>query len=437
MSVFNKRREFVRFILVGVLATATHYGIYFFLCVLMLPAIAYTIGYAISFILNFYLSNVFTFNTKPTVRKGIGFGISHFVNYLLHIGLLSLFIWIGVPERWAPLPVFALVVPVNFLLVRFVLKSKKNMSKVSVLIPAYNEELSLPELYSKLKEMMDSYAEYEWEILFVNDGSHDKTLEVIKFLRSQDERINFVDLSRNFGKEVAMLAGFDYATGDCLVIMDADLQHPPHLIPEMLKYWEEGYDDVYAKRITRGKESLMRKYLSLLFYKLLQKTTRVEILPNVGDFRLLDRCCINALKQLRESQRYTKGMYCWIGFRKKEIKFEQEDRVAGTSSFNFFSLLGLAVEGVTSFTVAPLRISTFAGIIVSLVAFIYMCFIMFKTLIWGEVVQGFPTLMVVILFLGGIQLLSLGVIGEYIGRIFNETKNRPTYIAREYNGVKQ
>ena len=274
------------------------------------------------------------------------------------------------------------------------------MSKVSVLIPAYNEELSLPELYSKLKEMMDSYAEYEWEILFVNDGSHDKTLEVIKFLRSQDERINFVDLSRNFGKEVAMLAGFDYATGDCLVIMDADLQHPPHLIPEMLKYWEEGYDDVYAKRITRGKESLMRKYLSLLFYKLLQKTTRVEILPNVGDFRLLDRCCINALKQLRESQRYTKGMYCWIGFRKKEIKFEQEDRIAGTSSFN-------------------------------------LCFIMFKTLIWGEVVQGFPTLMVVILFLGGIQLLSLGVIGEYIGRIFNETKNRPTYIAREYNGVKQ
>lgn len=260
--------------------------------------------------------------------------------------------------------------------------------------------------------MMDSYAEYEWEILFVNDGSHDKTLEVIKFLRSQDERINFVDLSRNFGKEVAMLAGFDYATGDCLVIMDADLQHPPHLIPEMLKYWEEGYDDVYAKRITRGKESLMRKYLSLLFYKLLQKTTRVEILPNVGDFRLLDRCCVNALKQMRESQRYTKGMYCWIGFRKKEIKFEQEDRVAGTSSFNFFSLLSLAVEGVTSFTVAPLRISTFAGIIVSLVAFIYMCFIMFKTLIWGEVVQGFPTLMVVILFLGGIQLLSLGVIGS-------------------------
>lgn len=311
------------------------------------------------------------------------------------------------------------------------------MTKVTILVPAYNEEQSLPKLYLKLKEMIDSNAKYNWEILFVNDGSRDKTLDVIKSLRLQDQRINFVDLSRNFGKEVAMLAGFDYATGDCLVIIDADLQHPPHLIPEMLMYWEEGYDDVYAKRIVRGKESLPRKYLSLLFYKLLQKTTRVEILPNVGDFRLLDRCCVNALIRLRESQRYTKGMYCWIGFRKKEIEFEQKDRVAGESSFNIFSLFSLAIEGITSFTVAPLRISTFAGIIVSLVAFIYMCFIMFKTLIWGEEVQGFPTLIVVILFLGGIQLLSLGVIGEYVGRIFNETKNRPTYIAREYNGLKQ
>lgn len=311
------------------------------------------------------------------------------------------------------------------------------MSKVSILIPAYNEELSLSKLYLKIKETMDVFLEYEWEILFVNDGSYDKSLEVIKTLRLQDQRVNFVDLSRNFGKEVAMLAGFDYAAGDCVVIMDADLQHPPSLIPDMLKYWEEGYDDVYAKRIVRGKESLARKYLSLLFYKLLQRITRVEILPNVGDFRLLDRCCINALKQLREKQRYTKGMYCWIGFRKKEIEFEQEDRVAGVSSFNFFNLLSLAIEGVTSFTVAPLRISTFAGIVVSLVAFIYMCFIMSKTLIWGEEIQGFPTLMIVILFLGGIQLLFLGVIGEYIGRIFNETKNRPTYIAREYNGVKQ
>ena len=175
---------------------------------------------------------------------------------------------------------------------------------------------------------------------------------------------------------------------------------------------------------------------SLAYYNLLQKTTRVEVLENVGDFRLLDRCCLNVLKELRENQRYTKGMYCWIGFKKKEILFDQGDRIAGESSFNFLSLLSLAIEGITSFTVAPLRFSTIMGIIVSITAFIYMCGIIIKTLIWGEVVQGYPALLVVILFLGGLQLLSLGIIGEYIGRIFNETKKRPTYVAREYNGKK-
>lgn len=247
-------------------------------------------------------------------------------------------------------------------------------------------------------------------------------------------KVSYVDLSRNFGKEAAMLAGFDYATGDCMVIMDADLQHPPHLIPEMLQHWEDGYDDVYAKRTTRGKESWLRKNLSLLYYKLLQKTTRVEILQNVGDFRLLDRKCIDTLKQLRESERYTKGMFCWIGFNKKEIEFEQGDRVAGETSWNYLSLFNLAIEGITSFTIAPLRLSTMMGIIVSIIAFIYMCVIITKTIIWGEDVQGFPTLMVVILFLGGVQLLSLGIIGEYLGRIFHETKNRPVYVVKEYKG---
>ena len=219
-----------------------------------------------------------------------------------------------------------------------------------------------------------------------------------------------------------------------MVIMDADLQHPPHLVTEMLKYWEEGYDDVYAKRTTRGKESWLRKNLSLLYYKLLQKTTRVEILQNVGDFRLLDRKCIDVLKHLRESERYTKGMYCWIGFNKKEILFEQGDRVAGQTSWNYLGLFNLAIEGITSFTIAPLRLSTMIGIFVSLIAFIYMCIIIAKTLIWGEDVQGFPTLMVVILFLGGVQLLSLGIIGEYLGRIFHETKKRPIYVVKEYQG---
>ena len=306
------------------------------------------------------------------------------------------------------------------------------MKKVTILIPCYNEEQSLPILYQELSSLIDSHQAYDWEILFVNDGSKDNTIHLIKQLSHQNHRIAYVDLSRNFGKEAAMLAGFDYATGDCMIIMDADLQHPPHLIPEMLKYWEEGFQDVYAKRTTRGKESWLRKNLSLLYYKLLQKTTRVEILPNVGDFRLLDRKCIDTLKQLRESERYTKGMFCWIGFNKKEIEFEQGDRVAGQTSWNYLSLFNLAIEGITSFTIAPLRLSTMIGIIVSLIAFIYMCVIITKTLIWGEDVQGFPTLMVVILFLGGVQLLSLGIIGEYLGRIFHETKNRPVYVVKEY-----
>lgn len=308
------------------------------------------------------------------------------------------------------------------------------MKKVTILIPCYNEEQSLPLLYQELSSLIDNHQAYDWEILFVNDGSKDNTIHLIKQLSHQDHRIAYVDLSRNFGKEAAMLAGFDYATGDCMVIMDADLQHPPHIIPEMLKYWEEGYDDVYAKRTTRGKESWLRKNLSLLYYKLLQKTTRVEILQNVGDFRLLDRKCIETLKQLRESERYTKGMFCWIGFNKKEIEFEQGDRVAGQTSWNYLGLFNLAIEGITSFTIAPLRLSTMIGIIVSLIAFIYMCVIIAKTLIWGEDVQGFPTLMVVILFLGGVQLLSLGIIGEYLGRIFHETKNRPVYVVKEYKG---
>ena len=311
------------------------------------------------------------------------------------------------------------------------------MKKVTILIPCYNEEQSLPLLYEQLAALTDNHTEYDWEILFVNDGSKDNTIGIIKQLQKmggETSKVSYVDLSRNFGKEAAMLAGFDYATGDCMVIMDADLQHPPHLIPEMLQHWEAGYDDVYAKRTTRGKESWLRKNLSLLYYKLLQKTTRVEILQNVGDFRLLDRKCIDTLKQLRESERYTKGMFCWIGFNKKEIEFEQGDRVAGETSWNYLSLFNLAIEGITSFTIAPLRLSTMMGIIVSIIAFIYMCVIITKTIIWGEDVQGFPTLMVVILFLGGVQLLSLGIIGEYLGRIFHETKKRHVYVVKEYKG---
>ena len=310
--------------------------------------------------------------------------------------------------------------------------------KISIMVPCYNEQDSLPLFYEELTKIMkdERLSGYEWEMLFINDGSRDNTLTVLKCLHARDNRVSYIDLSRNFGKEKAMLAGFDYVTGDCMIIMDADLQDPPSLIPEMVYWWEQGYDDVYAKRKDRGEESFLRKSFSLMFYKILQKTTKIEVLQNVGDFRLLDRCCINALKEIRESERYTKGMFCWIGFKKKELLFDRGDRVAGRSAWNFWSLFSLAIEGITSFTTSPLRISSIFGLIVSATAFIYMMFIFIKTLIYGDPVQGFPTTMIVILFLGGVQLLSIGILGEYIARIFNESKNRPTYIVREHNGTR-
>ena len=307
------------------------------------------------------------------------------------------------------------------------------MKKISLLIPCYNEEKTIPMLYPELTKLMEKNNQYEWEVMFVNDGSVDGTMDQLRGLREKDQRFNYVDLSRNFGKEIAMLAGFDYVTGDCMIIIDADLQDPPSLIPKMLKYWEEGYEDVYAKRKSRGKESWLRKRLSLIFYKLLQSSSRFDVLQNVGDFRLLDRCCINALKRMRESERYTKGMYSWIGFKKKEVEFDRGDRVAGESSWNYKQLFSLAIDGITSFSNLPLRISTVIGCLVSLLAFIYMLFVYVKALVWGDPVRGYPSMVMLILFLGGIQLLSLGIIGEYIGRIYNETKNRPDYIVREFN----
>ena len=307
------------------------------------------------------------------------------------------------------------------------------MKNISILVPCYNEEKSLPLFYPEVKKVIDSEHNYEWEILFVNDGSKDNTLSIIKALRAADNQISYVNLSRNFGKEKAMLAGFDYAIGDCVIIMDADLQDPPSLIPEMLRYWEQGFKDVYAKRKNRGRESWIRKKFSLLFYKILSHTTRFDVLQNVGDFRLLDRQCVEALKRIRKTERYTKGLFCWIGYEKKEITFDRKDRIAGKSNWNFWSLFDLAIEGITSFTTAPLRIATIGGVFIALVAFIFMLYYIGKTLLYGDPVQGFTTLVSILLFMSGVILLAIGVLGEYVGRIFNETKNRPTYLASEYN----
>ena len=268
-------------------------------------------------------------------------------------------------------------------------------------------------------------------------GSKDDTLDIIKFLRKKDPRINYLNLSRNYGKEIAMIAGFDYIKGDALVIMDADLQDPPELIPEMIKYWEEGFDDVYARRRSRKGESFLKKLTSWGFYRTLQSMTKIEIQKDTGDFRLLDRRCVEAIKQMRESQRYTKGLFSWIGYNKKEILYDRDPRIAGKTKWNYRKLINLSLDGITSFTTSPLRWASIIGILVSFVGFIYMLSIILKTLIYGIDVSGYASMMVVILFLGGIQLIFLGLIGEYLGRAFYEVKRRPLYFIDSYNEEKE
>lgn len=308
---------------------------------------------------------------------------------------------------------------------------------VTILLPAYNEEESFPIIEECMNRVLQDNPDYDWEFLFVNDGSTDNTLQqMIKLRNKYSGHYNYIDLSRNYGKEIAMLAGFDYVKGDSVIIMDSDMQHPIDVIPEMLKYWEDGYDDVYAQRKSSSEGWLKRK-TSQWYYKVLQKTTRIPIQRDTGDFRLLDRSCIEALKRMRETERNTKGLYSWIGFRKKGIWYEQKERIAGASKWSFMQLVELAINGITSYTIAPLRISTIVGVIVSLTAFLYLLFILIKTIIWGDPVAGYPTIMVVMLFLGGVQLISLGLIGEYLGKVYNETKGRPAYFIESYNGEKQ
>ncbi|SFL10929.1 Glycosyltransferase involved in cell wall bisynthesis [Paenibacillus sp. 1_12] len=308
------------------------------------------------------------------------------------------------------------------------------MKTVSILIPVFNEQEVLHTLYIRLASVLDQLTFYQFEILFVNDGSKDSTLDIIKKLQELDKRISYLNLSRNFGKETAMIAGLDHVTGDAAIIIDADLQDPPELIPKMIQYWEEGYDDVYAKRRSRLGETWFKKWTASVFYKILKSLTRIPIQENTGDFRLLNRRCIEALKTLRETQRYTKGMFSWIGFHKKELLFDRDPRAAGESKWNYIKLIDLAIEGFTSFTTVPLRLSAFSGVIISLLAFIYMGWVIVKTLVFGDPVPGYSSLITVMLFLGGIQLFSLGIIGEYLGRIFNETKKRPLYFIDEYKG---
>ena len=283
-------------------------------------------------------------------------------------------------------------------------------------------------------QVIDGMPRYDFQFMFVNDGSKDHTLDIMRELHGKDGRVSYVNLSRNFGKEIAMIAGIDYLTGDAAIIMDADLQDPPELIPEMISWWEKGYQDVSAKRRSRAGESFFKKWSSHAFYTILQKMSSVPMQRDVGDFRLLDKQCLNALRLMRESQRYTKGLFSWIGFEKKEVLFDRDARAAGKTKWNYWKLMNLAIEGITSFTIAPLRASAFVGCILAFIAILYMLFIVLRTLICGEDVPGYPSLVSIILFIGGIQLFFLGIIGEYLGRVFNESKFRPLYLVKDYNG---
>lgn len=305
------------------------------------------------------------------------------------------------------------------------------MKKITVLIPAYNESKSIEPLIKRLDQVTSQITKYRFEYLFINDGSTDETLSLLKEKSKTHTLISYIDLSRNFGKETAMLAGLDYADGDATIILDADLQHPPEIIHEMIKYWEEGFEDVYAVRERQLDKNKIRNGFAEVYYQILQKMTKEKVYPNVGDFRLFDKKCVLALRKLRENERYMKGMYSWIGFRKKEIKYKEEARVAGETKWSFSDLFKLAIDGVTSYSTVPLKIWSYIGFTISFLSFIFLFFEIIKTITYGSSPSGYPTLLAAIIFLGGIQLISLGVIGEYLGRVFIETKGRPTYFIRE------
>jgi len=315
------------------------------------------------------------------------------------------------------------------------------MKLITLIIPAYNEEKSLPFLFKRLQNLADNNRGYDFEFLFINDGSRDDTLKILQQEAARNPRISYLNFSRNFGKEIAVAAGLDHADGDAVVIIDADGQEPPELIPEMIKWWEKGFDDVYARR-NAHKGGGLKKLTSQLYYRTLQKMSRVPIQIDTGDFRLFSRRCVLALRQFREAARQNKALFSWIGYNKKELYFDQQDREQGQTKWKFGvlspgnSLINLAIDGFTSFTTIPLRFVTLFGLLVSFVSFIYIIIVIIQTVASPAHTAGLPTVLCAVLFLGGVQMVALGIIGEYVGRIFTETKNRPLYLVEEYHKAK-
>lgn len=302
---------------------------------------------------------------------------------------------------------------------------------LTVVVPVFNECDVLPEFHRRLTGVLLGLP-MQCEVLYVNDGSTDGSLGYLEALCATDARVALVDLSRNFGKEVAMAAGLDHARGDVVVLIDADLQDPPELIPCLLEQWRAGYDNVYARRRARAGESWFKKASAAWFYRLIGRLSRVDLPRDTGDFRALSRRAVDALRQLREHHRFMKGLFAWIGYPSVAVDYDRDPRHAGASKFDYWKLWNLAIEGITSFTIAPLKLATYVGLVVAIGAFVAIIVLVAKTLLFGEAVKGYPSLMTVILFLGGIQLIALGSLGEYVGRMFNETKGRPLYFVKQH-----
>jgi polyisoprenyl-phosphate glycosyltransferase len=314
--------------------------------------------------------------------------------------------------------------------------SAYNDKLVSIIIPVLNEADNLDALVGRLTPVLDRLGT-RWEIIFVDDGSTDGTLASLKALNAREPRATGISFSRNFGKEIALAAGLQYARGDAAIMMDADLQHPPEMLEEFVATWRKGYDIVYGNRIDRGTDGVFRRLYSRLFYRLFNYLSRSDIPPGAGDFRLLDRRAIDAMNRFKENSRFNKGLYSWIGFKSVGLPYHVAERVSGVSKWSIRKLASFAIDGLTSFSTLPLRVWSLLGLLISTMAIIYATIIMVRTFIFGADVPGFPSIIVSVMLLAGVQLISLGVLGEYLGRVYEEVKSRPLYLVADEIGIEQ
>ncbi len=302
---------------------------------------------------------------------------------------------------------------------------------LTVVVPAYNEAAVLEQFHARMLAVFETL-DVEASLLYVDDGSRDATWQIIETLSRADARVAGLKLARNFGKEAALTAGLDQVDADAAVVIDADLQDPPELIAELVGMWREGFDVVYGQRLARDGETWLKRATAAVFYRLMRRLSTTPIPSDTGDFRLMSRRAVEALRGLRERQRFMKGLFAWVGFRQTALPYRRDPRHAGTSKFNYWKLWNFALEGITSFSTAPLRLATYVGLLTAMAAFGFGIWIVLKTLLWGDPVAGYPSLMAVMLFLGGVQLMALGVMGEYLGRLYMEAKARPLYLCDRY-----